>query len=78
MLTVDGRNPTPWVVPPPRIPVANEGLGWDPLLKIYSNNPGGDWHPGRGGQPNLHHLTSSLSHSLQGFSTITGGWEWDF
>ena len=21
------------VVPPPRIPVANEGLGWDPLLK---------------------------------------------
>ena len=23
-----------WVVPPPRIPVANEGLGWDPLLKI--------------------------------------------
>ena len=19
-----------WVVPPPRIPVANEGLGWDP------------------------------------------------
>ena len=22
-----------WVVPPPRIPVANEGLGWDPLLK---------------------------------------------
>ena len=24
----------PLVVPPPRIPVANEGLGWDPLLKI--------------------------------------------
>ena len=23
-----------WVVPPPRIPVANEGLGWDPLLKM--------------------------------------------
>ena len=21
-----------WVVPPPRMPVANEGLGWDPLL----------------------------------------------
>ena len=19
-----------WVVPPPRMPVANEGLGWDP------------------------------------------------
>ena len=23
-----------WVVPPPRMPVANEGLGWDPLLKM--------------------------------------------
>ena len=23
-----------WVVPPPRIPVANEGLGWDSLLKM--------------------------------------------
>ena len=23
---------TVWVVPPPRMPVANEGLGWDPLL----------------------------------------------
>ena len=25
---------TAWVVPPPRIRVANEGLGWDPLLKM--------------------------------------------
>ena len=24
----------PWVVPPPRISVANGGLGWDPQLKI--------------------------------------------
>ncbi len=23
-----------WVVPPPRMPVANEGLGWNPLLKM--------------------------------------------
>ena len=27
-------NQIPWVVPPPRMPVANGGLGWDPLLKI--------------------------------------------
>ena len=27
----------PWNYPPPRVPVANEGLGWDPLLKIYRN-----------------------------------------
>ena len=30
--------------------MANEGLGWDPLLKMV-HNPGGDWNPGRGGQP---------------------------
>ena len=30
-----------WVVPPPRMPVANEGLGWDPLVKMV-HNPGGD------------------------------------
>ena len=43
--------PISWVVPPPRMPVANEGLGWDPLLKMV-HNPGGDsyWE---GGQPNL-------------------------
>ena len=29
-----------WVVPPPRMPVVNEGLGWDPLLKMV-HNPGG-------------------------------------
>ena len=33
--------------PPPRMLVANEGFGWDPLLKMV-HNPGGDWHPGRG------------------------------
>ena len=27
--------------------MANEGLGWDSLLKIV-HNPGGDWHPGWG------------------------------
>ena len=37
----------PWIYPPPRIPVANEGLGWDSLLKMF-HNPGGDWHPGWG------------------------------
>ena len=43
--------PGVWVVPPPRMPVANEGLGWDPLVKMF-HNPGGDsyWE---GGQPNL-------------------------
>ena len=32
--------------PPPRIPVANEGLGWDSLKMFH--NPGGDWNPGWG------------------------------
>ena len=27
--------------PPPRMPVTNEGLGWDSLLKMV-HNPGGD------------------------------------
>ena len=42
----------PGVVPPPRMPVANEGLGWDPLLKMV-HNPGGDsyWE---GGQPKIY------------------------
>ncbi len=38
-----------WVVPPPRMPVAKEGLGWDPYQKY--NNPGGDWNPGQGNNP---------------------------
>ena len=29
-----------WSNPPPRIPVTNEGLGWDSLLKMF-HNPGG-------------------------------------
>ena len=33
------------------VTVANEGLGWDPQLKNVSNNPGGDWNPGRGDNP---------------------------
>ena len=40
-----------WVVPPPRIPVANEGLGWDSLQKMV-HNPGGDCY-WAGGQPKL-------------------------
>ena len=37
-----------WIYPPPRMPVANEGLGWDSLLKMV-HNPGGDcyWVGGR-------------------------------
>ena len=30
--------------------MANEGLVWDPLLKM-SHDPGGDWHPGKGDNP---------------------------
>ena len=41
----------PWwylgLSPPPRMPVVNEGLGWDSLLKMV-HNPGADWNPGRG------------------------------
>ena len=40
------------IVPPPRIPVANEGLGWDPLLKMV-HNPGGDCYC-EGGQPKVY------------------------
>ena len=29
------------------VTVANEGLGWDSLLKMV-HNPGGDWQPGKG------------------------------
>ena len=40
-----------WVVPPPRMPVANEGLVRDSLLKMV-HNPGGDCY-WEGGQPKL-------------------------
>ena len=40
----------PSVYPPPRMPVTNEGLGWDSLLKMV-HNPGGDWHPAWGVVP---------------------------
>ena len=30
--------------------MANEGLAWDPLLKMV-HNPGGDSNPGRGDNP---------------------------
>ena len=33
------------------VTVGNEGLGRDPLLKMV-HNPGGDWHPGWGVDPN--------------------------
>ena len=34
LLALPGENLLSWVVPPPRMPVANEGLGWDPLPKM--------------------------------------------
>ena len=36
--------------PPPRMPVTNEGLVRDSLLKMV-HNPGGDWKPGWGVVP---------------------------
>ena len=42
----------PWVVPPPRMPVANEGLVRDPHT-YKCNNPGGDCY-WEGGRPNLY------------------------
>ena len=44
-----------WIYPPPRIPVANEGLVRDSLLKMV-HNPGGDWHPGWGVDLRIHGL----------------------
>ena len=41
-----------WIWPPHRIPVVNEGLGWDPLLKMV-HNPGGHWNPVRGPHPSF-------------------------
>ena len=35
--------------------MANEGLGWDSLLKMV-HNPGGDWHPGWGVDLNGRHI----------------------
>ena len=37
--------------PGPSIPVANEGLAWDSLLKRFFF-PGSDWNPGGGGGVN--------------------------
>ena len=41
-----------WIYPPPGMPVANIGLGWDSVCRDFPdqncNNPGGDWHPERG------------------------------
>ena len=36
-------------LPSPRMPVTNEGLGWDSLVKM-GNNAGADWNPGWGGR----------------------------
>ena len=53
---------TNWVVPPPRMPVANEGLVRDPLLKMV-HNPGGDCY-WEGGQPNGQ-MTKNVSLLLE-------------
>ena len=36
--------------------MGNEGLGWDPLLKMV-HNPGGHWHPVRGPHPRYTKIT---------------------
>ena len=41
--------------------MANEGLGWDPLLKMV-HNPGGDWYPGQGDNPRYWHRSIWLVH----------------
>ena len=44
----DFRKPPYLGLSPLPVTVTNEGLVRDPLLKIYSTNPGSDWHPGQG------------------------------
>ena len=62
----------PWVVPPPSMPVANEGLGWDSLLKMV-HNPGGDWNPGRGDNPReTLKFTQGFHNTWQSLSMVTG------
>ena len=34
----------------------------DPLLQIYSNNPGGDWHPGQGGLSKVYIISGCFFH----------------
>ena len=47
--------------PPPRMPVTNEGLAWDSLLKMV-HNPGGDWNRGWGVYLRGHILTVAQVH----------------
>ena len=47
ILKSKGLSNITWFYPPARIPVANEGLVRDSLLKMF-HNPGGDWNPGWG------------------------------
>ena len=47
-----------WMWPPPRIPVANEGLGWDSLLKMV-HNPGGHCY-WEGATSNIEHRNETL------------------
>ena len=63
----NGKKETPWKYPitwigdpPPRMPVANEGLGWDSLLKMVHNPGGDDCILGRGTTQPINHLPSSV------------------
>ncbi len=58
-----------WVVPPPSNS-GNEGLGWDSLLKMV-HNPGGDWNPGRGDNPNYTWDSYSFWVKMDIFSFLT-------
>ena len=42
--------------------MANEGLIRDSLLKMV-HNPGGDWHPGRGDNPNYTELFEKANYT---------------
>ena len=46
-----------------RMPVANKGLGWDPLPDIESNDFEGDWYPGWGKHPKFQ-IVSSIAFVL--------------
>ena len=58
-----------WIYPPPRIPVANEGLvvGVPYFLKMV-HNPGGDWNPGWG--VDLNHNNQQPHHKNHRYAIL--------
>ena len=50
--------------------MANEGLGWDSLLKMV-HNPGGDWNPGWGVDLRCVYLTLTKNSKVQSGSQKT-------